>query len=158
MKKQQRHKHYLYKRWYIMAYNYTNPNSPAYKEWHAQGIEVYEEWLGLGGSGFDNYKDWVETHLGPMPGHNYVVRRIDSQGSFVPGNLTWSTWRELGNHRHNNRMIELHGRSQSLADWCRELGCDYVLAKSRLHQGWTVKEALYGRNKKSTAKNLAQKA
>jgi hypothetical protein len=122
----------LYKRWHHMVHVCTNATA---REWHLYGglgIRVYGAWSHLGGSGFDAYRDWVVANLGPIPHPGAIIRRKVSTGSFVPSNLEWSTMKVLSNHRRTNKMIRYQGRTQSIADWSRELGINYDSLWSRI--------------------------
>lgn len=136
-----RNKHYLYKRWYSMLYNCYNPSSSYYIHYANLGIQVYSDWRPMK-IGFDRYRDYVIDTLGELPNHDAIIRRIDSDCDFEPGNLCWSTYQELGNHRRTNNMITWQGRTQSLADWCRELNINYDKTFSRLKDyGYTIERA-----------------
>ena len=47
--------------------------------------EVCEEWKGPEG-----FVEWLDD-LGPRPGDNYVLDRINKFGDYEPGNVTWAT-------------------------------------------------------------------
>jgi len=140
-KSQRRDKHYLYKRWHAMKYHCYNPNSTHYQSYRQLGIEVYPEWI-PNKEGFDCYRDWILDNLGKRPHKDAIVKRIDSNGSFVPGNLMWSNMRELSNTRRTNFMITYKRKTLSLSAWCRKLNIPYDRTWNRLvDYHWTVKEA-----------------
>ena len=61
-----------------------------------------------------------------------------------PNNVRWASITEQANNRRNNVMIEWNGKTQSLPDWCRELGIDLVRTRARLKRGGTVDFAFSG--------------
>jgi hypothetical protein len=122
----------LYKRWHHMVHVTNNSASAEWQLYGARGIGMYKPWSHLGGRGFDAYRDWVMDNLGPMPHPGAIIRRINSTKDFRPGNLEWSTPKIMSNHRRTNLMIRYQGRTQSLADWSRELNLNYDSLWSRL--------------------------
>jgi hypothetical protein len=122
----------LYKRWHHMVHVTSNSHSTEWRLYGGRGIDLYKQWSHRGGSGFDAFRDWVLDNLGPIPYPNAIIRRIDSNKDFRPGNLEWSTKRIMSNHRQTNKMVRYQGRTQSIADWSRELGINYDALWSRL--------------------------
>lgn len=63
-----------------------------------------------GGRGITIYGPWIESfeaffaYIGPKPGPNYSIDRIDNDGNYEPGNVRWATPREqIRNQRHAKR-------------------------------------------------------
>ncbi len=57
-----------------------NPNQKQYKDYGGRGIEFR----------FTSIVDWV-AELGPKPGPDYSVDRINNNGHYEPGNIRWAT-------------------------------------------------------------------
>jgi hypothetical protein len=115
-----------------------NSNCSQYSNVGARGIEMYEPWK----NHVWTFLDWLDAHLGPKPqGHN--LDRIDKHGHYEPGNLRWATPRLQHNTRTNNTYLTFNGRTETLANWCREYGTDGVLAWKRIHEHkWTPWDAI----------------
>lgn len=97
-----------------------------------RGITVCEGWLK-----FENFL----ADMGERPS-GMSIDRIDNNLGYTPDNCKWSTAKEQMNNRSNNRIIVFDGRSQTLAEWARELGVQWSLLNNRLTRGWPVKRAL----------------
>jgi hypothetical protein len=55
----------------------------SYENYGARGIKVCDEWRA----------DFLAffRHIGPKPGPEYSVDRIDNDGNYEPGNVRWAT-------------------------------------------------------------------
>lgn len=62
---------------------------PAYRDYGARGIEVYEPWRNDPAA----FASWLAANLGPRP-EGCTLDRIDNDGHYEPGNLQWSSRRE----------------------------------------------------------------
>jgi hypothetical protein len=61
----------------------TNPRAPQWKNYGARGITMAPEWL----ASFEAFL----AHIGPRPGPEYSLDRIDNDGPYAPFNVRWST-------------------------------------------------------------------
>ena len=69
------------------------PNSGSYKNYGAKGITVCDEWRN------DPYQFYID--VGPAPGPNYTLDRIDNTVGYRPGNVRWVTWSEQNKNRRS---------------------------------------------------------
>lgn len=65
-----------------------------------RGIKVCERWLG-------SYANFL-ADMGPRPGREYSIHRIDNDGDYEPGNCKWATMLEQMEHLKANHP---HGMS-----------------------------------------------
>ena len=72
-----------YKVWTNMKTRCLNPRVLGYKSYGALGITVCDRWLGP--EGFRNFL----ADMGPRPGQNYDIDRIDSTKGYEPTNSRW---------------------------------------------------------------------
>lgn len=88
-----------YKIWKGMIYRCTNPQSNGYSSYGGRGIKVCDKWL----NSFDAFVDDV----GIKP-EGLTLERIDVDGNYEPGNVTWATYLEQANNRRQKRDAGLH--------------------------------------------------
>lgn len=121
-----------------------NPKSTFYKNYGGRGITVCNEWLnsemydGRSTKGWIAFKNWA---LSNGYADNLTIDRIDNSKGYCPENCHWVTMRTQQNNRRSNRLITYKGKTQSLANWCRELNLNYGTIKCRIRRNWTVEKA-----------------
>lgn len=102
-----------------------------------RGITVCQRWL----DSFDAFC----TDMGPRPvgaSREWSIERIDNNGNYEPSNCCWATRKQQTNNRRVTKFIEFRGERKTLRDWCDALGLPYKTIKTRIHDGWTVSDAL----------------
>lgn len=124
------------------------PKCNGYKYYGGKGITVCEEWLDktrivVNGKsvtkGWDSFKNWALTK-GYKEG--LTIDRIDNNKNYCPNNCRWATIKEQENNRSCNRSITYKGKSQTLAQWCEELGLRYYMVYLRITKlKWTIEDA-----------------
>lgn len=73
----------------------TNPNHPRWKNYGARGIRMCDEWR----ESFDAFY----AHIGPRPGPDYSLDRINNECHYEPGNVRWATFeQQRANQRNRN--------------------------------------------------------
>lgn len=136
-------KHPLYGRWNQFKQVTTNPNSGDYKNHGARGIRLHPS--------FDKFLDfeaWVMDNLGPPPGPEYKLARIDQDSHFAPGNLAWQEHNKviMQSRRgcaNNSINIKIGRVTKNIRDWCEENRIHYDTAITRIHKlGWSHKDAV----------------
>ena len=133
--------------YHTMIARCCNPKHERYKEYGAKGVVVCEEWLNneivMGvrpvSKGWLNFKEWALSN-----GYNdtLTIDRIDNSKGYSPDNCRWATPKSQANNRTNNRFYTIFGRTQTLAEWCNELGKSYSTTWHRLKSGWSIEKAL----------------
>ena len=124
-----------------------NSEHQRYKEYGAKGVVVCKEWrnseivMGVKpvSKGWLAFKEWALSN-----GYNdtLTIDRIDNTKGYSPDNCRWVTPKEQANNRTNNRIYTISGRTQTLAQWCTELGKRYDTTFARLKRGWSIEKAL----------------
>ena len=123
-----------YGTWIDIRRRCTNAANARYKDYGARGITVRARWR----ESFDNFF----ADMGPKPGREYTIERIDSDRGYEPGNCRWATRTEQANNRRGNRILEYGGVSKTMAEWARAFGMDRSTLWHRLLAGWSVERAL----------------
>lgn len=122
-----------YKIWKEMRQRCYNPNRPQYKDYGGRGIRVCERW--------NDYDNFI-SDMGPRPGPEYSIDRIDVNEDYTPENCRWATKTEQNNNKRNNRLLTYDEKTQTLAEWSKETGIVTDTIDTRLRSGWDIEKAL----------------
>ena len=119
--------------------------SKAYEVWHDmkwrcghsadyknRGITVCDEW--------QSFPVFLSDMGEPPPG--MTLDRIDNDGNYELSNCRWATRLVQQNNRRCNIFATIYGRSQTISQWCRELGVKSNTVICRIRRGWTPERAL----------------
>lgn len=124
-----------------------------YRAWkHALGrcyCKTDAKYHRYGGRGIVVCKKWRESYqaflsdVGRAKAQQLSLGRIDNNGNYEPGNVRWETAEQQSNNRRNNFFVTWRKRSQTLAQWARELSINYETLRRRLfYLGWPVHRSL----------------
>lgn len=123
----------IYSVWAALVNRCTNPNDRNYANYGGRGIGLAAEWR--------EFEKFYSV-IGDPPFVGATLDRIDNDKGYVPGNVRWVTHREQMRNTRNNRWITYGGKTQILADWVKELGCDNASIFYRVNKGMTFEEAV----------------
>ena len=120
-----------------------NPNNCNYKHYGARGIKVCDEWLN---DPFIFFQ-WAEDN--GLKGRKISIDRIDVDGDYTPENCRPADTITQRNNTTRNRYITYDNRTQTLAEWCRELNLSYDSVKGRIYRGENFEDIILkdGKNK-----------
>lgn len=134
--------------------------TPEYASWHGARNrcrnENSKDYKNYGGRGiiFDPRWDKFETFLidmGKKPTPEHQLDRKENDGPYSPENCRWATRKEqMNNRRATGQVVRgvhpvtLRGRTQTIAQWARELGITWSTMDNRVRAGWS-EERLLGR-------------
>ncbi len=118
-----------------------NPECSDYARYGAKGIVVCERWR----EGFENFA----ADMGRAP-YGTSLDRKEGTGPYSPDNCRWATSEEQNNNRCNNHNLTFKGKTQSIAQWSREMGLKEHTLSARIRLGWTVERALTQPTRKNT--------
>lgn len=139
------HKNPLYRVWASMIGRCCNPMDKAYSNYGGRGIAVCDKWQ----NDFLDFYNWSMTN-GYEKG--LTIDRINVNGNYEPKNCRWVDRMVQANNTRKNKLIEYNGKTQTLQQWCREIGIDHKVIEWRLDRGWTVEQALFKPVRKMTRK------
>lgn len=117
-----------------MLHRCHNEFDKDFKNYGGRGIVVCDRWR----TSFENFL--ADVGRKPSPAHQ--IDRKDNDKGYEPGNVRWTTAVGNANNRRGNRTMTLNGRSMTIAQWAKELGCDRRMLWKRIKLGWTDEEAL----------------
>lgn len=123
-------KTHVYKEWRSML-DRCSPKYHGSNRYYERGIKVCDEWK----QDFSSFFDCVSNleHYGEK---GFSLDRIDNNGNYEPSNVRWATPKEQQNNTRNNILIEYMGKTQTMKQWCEELGINYGMVKVRHQRGW----------------------
>lgn len=125
-----------------------NPNCKDYKNYGGRGITVCEEWrdktkVNLNGylynKGTLNFCNWAYSN-----GYSdeLSIDRVNVNKNYEPLNCRWVNSKVQANNTRTNRFIKYQGKTQTLSQWCDELGLSYDKIESRINAcNWSIERA-----------------
>ena len=130
--------------WRAMLHRCYKETDEHYDYYGGRGIKVCDDW-----HDFEAFQKWA---LANGYADNLTIDRLDGNKDYCPENCSWATMTVQNNHKSDTKWLTYKGKTQSLSDWCRELGLDYFRTKARLNSlGWSVEDAFeYGKYKKES--------
>lgn len=127
--------------YYKMLNRCNNPEAGDYKYYGARGIKVCKNWE----ESRDSFSEYV-MNLPNFGKEGYSIDRIDNDGNYEPGNVKYSTSKEQGNNKRNNRIVTYDGVNMTLSEfcdvYCKSLGMTFNYVRDRLNLGFTLQEVL----------------
>lgn len=134
-----------YRVWGSMFSRCRNPKEKCYPRYGGRGIKVCERWLR-----FENFF----SDMGPRP-IGLTIERKDNNGDYCPENCVWATLEQQVSNRRNNVILTFNGKTQTQAQWARELGVGHKLISKRLEFGWPIEKILTTLPRKITRRKHA---
>lgn len=125
----------LYTIWRDMKRRCNDPRRKEYGRYGGRGISVCNEWA----NDFQTFYNWALNN-----GYNdtLTIERNDVNGNYEPSNCKWATKAEQANNKRNNLTITYNGKTQTVAQWSKELNISQSTIRNRIKQGLTDEEVL----------------
>ena len=70
------------------------------------------------------------------------IDRIDNNGNYTPENCRWVDGVTQRNNMRKNIKLSFNGKTQSVAQWARELGYNPTALYYRINKGKSIEEIL----------------
>lgn len=121
--------------WCAMVQRCTNCKDDAFINYGGRGIKVCDRWR-------NSFADFL-ADMGERPSAAHSIERLNNDGHYEPNNVLWATVVRQANNKRSNVRVAYLGRTQTVAEWCRELGLRPFTVYNRLnHCGWSPERAL----------------
>lgn len=119
--------------WLSMWIRCTQPSHRSYSNYGGRGIAVCSRWR--------DYNIFM-VDMGPKPGLEYTLDRIDVDGPYSPENCRWATNAEQQRNKRTNRQVTAFGETFCLAEWGRRYNLRPETISERLASGWEAEKAV----------------
>lgn len=116
-----------YQSWQNAVTRCTNPKRAEWHRYGGRGIKVCERW-----QKFESFY----ADMGPKPGPEYTLDRIDNDGNYEPGNCRWVTRKEQSLNYSRNIVFE----GLTCAEWASYFGVTYSVVHHRLKTYGTLRK------------------
>lgn len=113
-----------YQTWWNMIKRCADTND---RNYGGRGISVCDRWK-------NSFDDFFQD-MGPRPGLNYSLDRIENNGNYNPDNCRWANSAVQRRNSRNTRPITFHGTTLLLTDWAYLMG----VMPSTLHKALKTK-------------------
>lgn len=122
-----------YDSWKSMLDRCRNIHNKYYEYYGGRGIIVCKRW-----EKFENF----HTDMGEKPKGMTLDRENNSKG-YCKSNCRWVSRQIQQNNMRSNHKVTFKGRTQTIAEWSREVGLRYGVLWNRLNTfKWSVERAL----------------
>lgn len=124
-----------YRIWSHMKDRCFNPRNKKYPDYGGRGIRVCPKWK-------DSFESFY-ADMGPRPGAEFSIERINNNAGYSPGNCRWGTRKEQGRNKRNNRLVRYGDRDCTIAELAELSDKPYLLIYKRIvNLGWPVELAI----------------
>lgn len=116
--------HPLYETYKQMIKRCTWASAHNYRHYGGRGIAVCAKWCPTGKATTEGFKAFY-ADMGPKPGPEYTLDRIDVDGPYSPENCRWADpVVQMSNTRVGvpARSLTLRGKTRLLSAWCAQVG------------------------------------
>lgn len=124
----------VYKIWTLMKDRRHNPNNDHYADYGGRGITVCSAWR-------DSFEAFY-ADMGDPPSEGHSIDRKKNELGYQPGNCRWATFVEQNNNNRRNVLLTYNERTQTIAQWAKDLGISQKTLGKRIRSGRSVERAL----------------
>lgn len=99
-----------------------------------RGILVCERWA----SSFESFL----ADVGPRPGPDFSIDRINNDGNYEPRNVRWATDKTQSSNSCNVIHLTARGTDKLISEWSTETGLPPDTLRKRIRSGWTSEDVV----------------
>jgi hypothetical protein len=103
-----------YAAWARMRRRCETPTDRVYRHYGGRGITVCQRWR-------ESFEAFL-ADMGPRPGSNLSLDRLDVNGNYEPGNCRWATQSEQMRNTRRNRYVLVDGARVCVSEAAERLG------------------------------------
>lgn len=142
------HKHQsTYRSWKDMRGRCYNENDSDFSDYGGRGITVCERW--------SEFAEFI-ADMGPRP-KGKTLDRIDVNGNYEPENCRWADAKTQANNKRSNHLIEYHGETRTLMQWCDKFAIDPAKVRYRIKAGWAIDRIFQQEDGRLNGKNASHR-
>jgi hypothetical protein len=136
-------KHPLHRIWSHIKGRCYNKTDHKYPYYGAIGVTMCDQWK----NDFKAFYDWAIAN-GWKPGLQIDKDIKARMSGIIPGMQYSPKWcsfvtgEQNANCKRNNRFLQYNGKTQTIAEWGRDLNMSPLLICGRLFNGWPVEDSL----------------
>jgi hypothetical protein len=123
----------IYRVWIGMKARCLQKGNANFARYGGRGITIQPEWI----ASFEAFY----TDVGDAP-KGMSLDRIDNSKGYVRGNVRWANLYTQQNNMRSNTWLTYDGKTQTLAQWARELGIPYHRVVWRHKKGYPAAKVL----------------
>jgi hypothetical protein len=109
-----------------------NASNKSFVHYGGRGIKVCRRWRA-------SFSDFLDD-MGMRPTSRHQLERLNNNGNYTPKNCRWATKEEQANNTRKNTVVMMHGKVQTVAQWCREFGIASTTFFNRRRIGWPLEK------------------
>lgn len=115
----------LYWVWRNVLARCLNPKNPGYRNYGGRGIAISAEW---------RLYETFRRDVGPDPGPEYSLERVNNDLGYSRDNCVWATRHEQARNRRSNLLVSAFGLLAPACDWAEIVGIDHRVLRKRVHR------------------------
>ena len=123
----------LYHKWTNIISRCEYTKNQHYVHYGGRGITVCDRWR--------NFENFL-ADMGPRPGPEYSIERIDNDLGYSPENCKWATRSQQNENTRRNHILEYEGEQLTISQWAKRQELTVAALNGRLRLGWNIKDAL----------------
>lgn len=116
-----------YVSWKAMKTRCSNPKVKSWIDYGGRGIKVCDRWA-------NSFEAFLED-MGPRPGLEYSLDRIDTDSGYCKENCRWATKLTQNRNTRQNHLINTEWGMITLSEACEKSGISKSTLRSRIKKG-----------------------